>query len=76
METSLLLSSSAPADFPGRLQSLRALRGMKQSTLALKVGVHEITVSRWERGRTRPTLRQQVRLCEELRVSFDELGLT
>src|SRR5207253_6211243 len=75
METSVTLPSPGPGDFPGQLQVLRALRGMKQSTLARMVGVHEITVSRWERGRSRPTLRQQVRLCEELRVSFHELGL-
>ncbi len=67
--------SPGPGDFPGQLKVLRALRGMKQSTLARLVGVHEITVSRWERGRSRPTLRQQVRLCEELRVAFHELGL-
>jgi len=62
-------------DFASRLKLVRALRGMKQTTLARLVGVHEITVSRWERGRACPTLRQQIRLCEELGVSLDELGV-
>jgi DNA-binding XRE family transcriptional regulator len=49
---------------------------VKQSTVARRVEVHEITVSRWERGKARPTLRQQVRLCEAFRVSREEFGLT
>lgn len=62
-------------DFPDRLKTLRALRDVKQITLARWVGVHEITVSRWERGKTRPTLRQQVAICEALGTSREELGL-
>jgi transcriptional regulator with XRE-family HTH domain len=48
---------------------------MKQITLATRLGVHENTVSRWERGVARPTLRQEMGICEVLRASREELGL-
>jgi transcriptional regulator with XRE-family HTH domain len=72
------MSCSVPGsgDFPGRLKALRALRDVKQITLARWVGVHEMTVSRWECGKSWPTLRQQVALCEALNVSVEELGLS
>lgn len=73
------MTRSAPApgvgEFPERLKTLRALRNLKQVTLAMRVGVHEITVSRWERGKARPTLRQQFALCEALHTTREELAL-
>jgi transcriptional regulator with XRE-family HTH domain len=68
-------TSPEPGSFPDCLRRLRALRGLKQSALAMRIGVHEITVSRWECGRSWPTLRQQVLLCRELKMSPEELGL-
>lgn len=67
---------SAPASFPTALRRFRALAGWKQSALAMRLQVHELTVSRWECGKTWPTLRQQVRLCEALNASAEELGLS
>lgn len=64
-----------PGSFPDCLKRRRARLGLKQFTLAMRVGVHEITVSRWECGKTWPTLRQQVLLCQELKVTPEELGL-
>jgi transcriptional regulator with XRE-family HTH domain len=52
------------------------MRDLKQSALAMRLEVHEMTVSRWECGKSWPTLRQQVRLCEVLKVSAEELGLS
>jgi DNA-binding XRE family transcriptional regulator len=71
------ITRSAPGTdgFPERLKTLRALRDVKQTTLAMRVGVHEITVSRWERGKAWPTLRQQFALCEALHTSREELAL-
>ena len=51
-------------------------RGLKQSTLAVQLEVHELTVSRWECGQSWPAPRQQLRLCEVLKVSPEELGLS
>lgn len=72
-----MTGSSVPPSggFPERLKAVRALRQMKQITLATRLGVHEMTVSRWERGVARPTLRQEMGLCEVLDVSPEELGL-
>jgi transcriptional regulator with XRE-family HTH domain len=42
----------------------------------MRLHVHEMTVSRWECGKSWPTLRQQVALCEALNVSVEELGLS
>src|ERR1700730_11582321 len=76
MGTAMNCSVPGSRDFPGRLKALRALRDVKQITLARWVGVHEVTVSRWECGKSWPTLRQQVALCEALNVSVEELGLS
>jgi transcriptional regulator with XRE-family HTH domain len=64
-----------PGSFPDCLKRQRARVGLKQVALAMRMGVHEITVSRWERGKTWPTLRQQVLLCQELKVTPEALGL-
>jgi transcriptional regulator with XRE-family HTH domain len=49
------------AQVAARIKSARAAKGWKQKHLAAEVSVEPITVSRWERGATRP--------------DFDALGL-
>ena len=38
-----------------KIRAARAAKGWKQKHLAAQVDVEPITVSRWERGRLRPT---------------------
>lgn len=44
----------------------RKARGITQETLGFEVGVGKATVSKWETGRSEPTLRQLVLLAEFL----------
>jgi putative transcriptional regulator len=45
-----------------RVADLRAALGLKQADLALVLGVHSMTVSKWERGELVPTPYQQALL--------------
>jgi transcriptional regulator with XRE-family HTH domain len=42
------------ADDPRSIKALRRDRGWTQSQLAAKLGTDAVTISRWERGRSRP----------------------
>ena len=56
-------------------EKIRALRKgkMTQPELAEKIGVHEITVSRWELGKRTPSLNEIQKLAEVLKVPVSEL---
>lgn len=47
---------------PNEVQSIRARLGVSQGELATWLGVHAITVSRWERGALLPTTYQSTLL--------------
>lgn len=55
-------------DFPHRIKSLRIERKMNQTELAELIGCTPNTVSRWERGITRPN-------GLDLYVMSDKLGV-
>lgn len=44
----------------------RAYRGLTQEELASHIGVKFITVSRWETGKTEPTITQMINILEVL----------
>src|SRR3954466_6305480 len=44
-----------PADYQGRIRTLRRTMGLKQADFAAAVGVSPITISRWENGQNDPT---------------------
>ncbi|MFN3626083.1 MAG: helicase-related protein [Hyphomicrobium sp.] len=44
-----------PADYPGRVKSVRRRLELTQTQLAEKIGVSFATVNRWENGQSRPT---------------------
>lgn len=48
------------------LSGARRLKGIDQKELAKQLGVTPITLSKWEKGRTSPTLTQLIRWCESL----------
>ena len=52
---------------------LRRKQGLRQEDVASKIGVHVLTVSRWERGITEPNLSELKKLCEVLDVSLEDL---
>lgn len=58
-------------DWPDLIKSLRRKRGMSQTDLSEILGVDPTTVSRWERGRDKPSLaiqRQLRSLASELQL--------
>lgn len=48
------------------LSGARRLKGVGQKELAEQLGVTVITLSKWEKGRTSPTLTQLTKWCDLL----------
>ena len=60
--------------FGQRLKQLRKKQGMTQAELAFQIGVHEMTVRRWEQGiTTLENIKIAKALAAALHVSEDEL---
>ena len=59
--------------FGNYLTALRKQSGMTQQLLALKLGVSDKAVSKWENGRSKPALSQLQRLAKIYRMSLDDL---
>lgn len=55
------------------LRRVRRQRKLTQVELAEKVGVHEMTISRLERGERQPSLALLRRLAQALKVKVGEL---
>jgi len=60
-------------DFKDRLKQARADKGLSQSKLADKIGVHVTNISRYERGENKPTTQVLSKLANALSVSADYL---
>lgn len=59
--------------FGEKLRKLRELKGLSRKQLASLIGVSEITILRWEQGRTYPNLKELQALTLALEVSEDYL---
>lgn len=59
--------------FPKRLFSWRLRRGFTQEQLGKRAGLHWMTISRLERGKTRPFIRTIQSLCEALDLEPNQL---
>lgn len=55
------------------LRDFRKKAGLNQADLAGQIGVHEITIGRWESGEREPRTSSMYRLCEVLGVTEVEL---
>jgi transcriptional regulator with XRE-family HTH domain len=55
------------------LKELINTRGIKQKFIADKLGVSQVTVSNWVKGKTNPSEIYLVKLAEILEVSVDKL---
>ncbi len=56
------------------IRELREARGWTQADVALRLGVHESMVSRWDRGKRVPRARTQQRLAVLFGVPVDEIA--
>ena len=64
-----LASDVGPSPSPAFLATLRAAMGLTQEQLAKRIGVHKLTVSRWECG----TLHPSAEAVERLRALAREM---
>lgn len=55
------------------VRTRRVQKGWTQKDLANVLGVHRPYISRWETGRSMPTIDALKRLCEVLELSAEEL---
>ena len=53
------------------LEELRVRKNLSLSSCAKAIGVHPLTLRRWEQGKSCPSLDQGVRLCFLLGVRLD-----
>lgn len=68
-----------PRIFPKRLPRLyiaewREKRGLTQEQLGERLGVSDVTVSRWETGKRRPDLATLAAIAEAIGIEFDRLA--
>ena len=59
--------------FGQRLRAFRKKAGLTQEDLSEKVGVHEITVRRWELGQRQPRIEEVKKIAEALHVPETDL---
>ena len=59
--------------FSDKLKELRKKNKLTQQELADKVGTNRVNITKWETGRTEPTLENVVKLSQILDTTTDEL---
>ncbi|HEM3611586.1 TPA: helix-turn-helix domain-containing protein [Streptococcus suis] len=59
--------------FSDRLKELRKKNQLTQQELADKVGTNRVNITKWETGRTEPTLENIIKLAHILDTTTDEL---
>ena len=55
------------------LKMLRVGKGLKQSELAVSLGVNRKTISAWEKGKAMPAFDKIDTICQFFGVSYDEI---
>lgn len=55
------------------LKELFKSKGVKQKWLANKIGVSEVSVSNWVKGKSQPTLKNYQKISELLDIPLKEL---
>ncbi|WP_341222000.1 helix-turn-helix transcriptional regulator [Polaribacter atrinae] len=55
------------------LKELLRSKGVKQKWLANKIGVSEVSVSNWVKGKSEPTLKNYQKISEILNIPLTEL---
>ena len=55
------------------IAEFRKKKGMTQTALALAIGVNQKDISRWERGKHKPTIGMLIKLSAALNCTLEEL---
>lgn len=64
----------APEGLPARLRAAREGRGLSQGELGRLAGVAQMSVSKWERGASEPSISQATALARALGVGVEWLA--
>jgi len=56
-----------------RLKEIREFKGFTQQDLADSLGIHKMTVSKYERGKAQPNLDHMIKICISLDTTPNEL---
>lgn len=67
------VSGNGLTTFSDRLKALRKEANLTQQELADKVGTNRVNITKWETGRTEPSLDNVVKLANILNISTDYL---
>lgn len=59
--------------FGNKLRILREEERLTQEDLGKFLNVHKVTISKWERGLTEPSIEDIIKLSKKLEVTTDEL---
>ena len=59
--------------FAESIKRIRRMRGLTQEALGEMIGVKKSAISKYEKGRSFPTVTQLVKLCQVLEISPQEL---
>ncbi|PHS52810.1 MAG: hypothetical protein COB01_06385 [Lutibacter sp.] len=55
------------------LKELLKSKGVKQNWLAQRIGVSTVTMSNWVKGKSHPSQKNLMKLCEVLNVHLNDL---
>ena len=56
-----------------KLKQILKSQGRSQLWLAGQLGVSNVTIGNWNRGRTRPSFQHIEKICQILNIQFDDL---
>lgn len=56
-----------------RLRELRKARGLTQVDLAVKTGIHRVTIARYDEGRRGMSLKNAAKIADALGCTINEL---
>lgn len=73
MRADFVYNSPMSIEFSGRLKKLREEKKLTQTELSKRSGIHNVNLSRYERGLQQPTAEALRKLAEALEVSIGHL---
>lgn len=63
-------SNQQESNFADNLRDARAMRGYSQKALSEKTGINVSTISKYEMGKTVPTIKNVIKIAESLKCTF------
>ena len=64
------ISNQQKSNFADNLRDARVMRGYSQKALSEKTGINVSTISKYEMGKTVPTIKNVIKIAESLKCTF------